>query len=134
MGKQIQNISYLELSRLIITAIEDEQFFRKDILIPKIKALMNGFQFNLNTQIYNEIEKPSESARRKIKLLEREAENLFWKTIVRNIDAENINKHYLDCDTYLTKLGFRKKLNSEQNVQASVATDDDSSTKADNQK
>jgi len=53
-----------DLSKLIIQAIEDECFFEKSKLIPKVRAIMKGFHYNQNLTRYNAIESPSDSARR----------------------------------------------------------------------
>ena len=110
--KQRKSTSYQELSNLVVTAIEEEQFFRKDVLVPKVKAILSGFQFNLNAVRYNKIESPSDAAKRLKKLQEREIENLFWKNVVRNIDDKNKKKHYKDCDEYLKSYGLEKSSNT----------------------
>jgi hypothetical protein len=48
------------LSSLIVEAIEAEPFLNKDILVPKIKAILNGFHLNMNLIRFEEIREPSE--------------------------------------------------------------------------
>ena len=59
-----QNPTLDQMSKEIIELINNEQFFRKDVLIPKVRALMAGFNVNLNTANYNRKESPSDKAKR----------------------------------------------------------------------
>jgi len=127
MGKQTYSTSYQELSRLIIEAIEDEQFFNKELLIPRVKAIMKGFSLNLNVEDYSKERKPSEVGKILFSNKKLKVEQQFWHNIVRELHPEKIQDYYKEFDE------IRRKMNSEQNAQASVATDDDSSTNADKQ-
>lgn len=94
MNKKKRSLKYIELSQLIITAIEQEQFFNKETLIPKIKALMNGFSLNINQTNYDRIKNPTDynKAVRKIEILEQEKQ--YWKDIVNKIDGKNMPAYY----------------------------------------
>ena len=105
-----RTVNFKELSRLIVTAIEDEQFFNKDILIPKVKAIISSFN-QLNTAAkYDAIEKPSDAQRRLRALEESEIVINFWKRIVKELVPFGGIKPYFDkLDEHLTSKGFPPK-------------------------
>lgn len=104
--KQHQDLTYEDLSKLIIEAVEQENFFTKDVLVPKVKAILRGFRVNLNSSKYKEIDSPSESQKR-IRALEKvDHEMKFWRELVRNLDKDNIDSHYSNCDKMCKEYGF----------------------------
>ena len=40
--------SFDEITELIVAAIRDEPFFTKDVLIPKVRGIIKGFNLKLN--------------------------------------------------------------------------------------
>lgn len=42
-----ENISLTELSELIVDTVGNEQFFNKEVLVPKVKAIISGFNKSL---------------------------------------------------------------------------------------
>ena len=100
--------SFDELSTLIISSIEQEQFFRKDILVPKVRALLSAFKINVAAAKYNKIETPTESARRLRELEMRNCECVFWKRKVMDM-VNDIQPYYELLDKYLEENGFHKK-------------------------
>jgi hypothetical protein len=99
-------IGFDDLSKLIIDAIQEEQFFNKETLIPKVKAILKGFRANVASANYNKIEKPSESARRLRTLEIRQMEINFWKSVVIKTDPENIEKYFSELDALYIENGF----------------------------
>jgi hypothetical protein len=86
MKKKVsESASFDELSELIVSAIRDEHFFTKEVLIPKVKAIIRGFRINLSTRKYNAIEKPTDTARRLRELEKLELEKTFWQRKVKKL-------------------------------------------------
>lgn len=100
--------SYKELSQLIVAAIEEEQFFNKEVLVPKIKAILSGFKMNLDAAKYNSIEKPSDAARRIRAINEYEVIVNFWKCRVREL-VPDITPYYHELNKRLVEKGFNPK-------------------------
>ena len=103
-----KNCSYKDLSELIITAIQEEQFFNKETLIPKVKAILTGFKMNINSTKYDGIETPSDAARRIRAIEEYEVVVNFWKCRMKELGA-NMSEQYLKLDDLLIERGFRPK-------------------------
>lgn len=103
--------SYQDLSKLIVSAIENEQFFQKDILLPKIKAILTAFRCNVSTANYNKIDNPTDAAKR-IRLLEqKDVENYYWRNKVESIiGKENMPLCYKERDEHLSSRGFYEKI------------------------
>lgn len=88
---KVKNTSFPELSKLIVEAIETEQFFNKEVLVPKVKAIITAFKLNIQNTKYNRIEEPSDAARRLRALEIREFEVHFWKgKVVELVGKENM--------------------------------------------
>lgn len=104
-----QNPTLDQMSKEIIELINNEQFFRKDVLIPKVRALMAGFNVNLNTANYNRKESPSDKAKRLRALEQKQHEIKFWLSIVRELSTEQeMKKYYLQQEAMLVTKGFKK--------------------------
>ena len=90
-----KEIGTKELSEIICKAIEDEPYFTKEVLIPKIKALITAFRLRLSVTTYGAIEKPTDKDkfRRANELMNREIN--FWKEQLRNtVGKENMQQFY----------------------------------------
>jgi hypothetical protein len=107
-----KNISYDNLSKLIISAIEDEQFFNKETLIPKVRAILSGFKANVNLSRYNKIESPTDAAKRLRSLEAKHMEATFWKDKVKALVGEKIEGYYYELDQLREQYGFTGRLNS----------------------
>lgn len=88
-----------DLSEIIVKAIQEEPYFTKEVLVPKIKALITAFRLRLSTSNYEKILNPTETA----KLIRaNELHNLekdFWKTELKEIvGQDNMQKYYLKLD------------------------------------
>ena len=85
-----------ELSEILVQAINDEPYFRKDVLIPKVRAIISGFRLRLATLNYNKLENPTETARL---IRANELHNLekdFWKQELKQIVGDENMKQYYD--------------------------------------
>lgn len=90
-----------ELSEILVKAINDEPFFSKDVLIPKVKAIISGFRLRLASANYNKIKNPTETARliraNELHNLEKE----FWRQELKQIVGdENMKQFYKKLDEY----------------------------------
>ena len=106
MNKQIGT---KELAEIICKAIEDEPYFTKEVLIPKIKMLITAFRLRLSATTYGSIEKPTDKDKlvRANELLNREIN--FWKEQLRNtVGKENMQPFYNK------QVKRREKYNKEQ--------------------
>lgn len=104
--------SFEELSKLIITAIESEQFFNKQTLIPKVKAILQGFKMDINASNYNKIDTPSETAK-KIRMLEELDKTVsFWRLELKNI-VKDMSPYYNKLDTLRESWGFSPIKNNQ---------------------
>ena len=83
-----------DLAEIIAKAIQDEPYFSKDIIIPKIKALIVGFRLRLSSVNYSK--ELSESKTSKLIRIN-EIHNLeiyFWKEHLKKIVGEEKIKDY----------------------------------------
>jgi hypothetical protein len=101
-----KNTSFDELSKLIIDAIEQEQFFNKEVLIPKVKAIIRGFKINLATINYNKIQTPAETGRTLRAMEKNEIERAFWQRAVKKYLPDKIEILYDECDENSRQHGF----------------------------
>lgn len=106
MKRKVKDLSFDELSKLIIAAIEDEQYFNKEVLIPKIRAIMKGFSLNLNVTRYNKIETPSDSAKRLRSIEINTFEKKFWQQKCKILLGEKIKAYYEELEEALYKEGL----------------------------
>lgn len=83
-----------EIIEIIFSAIEAEPFFSREVLMPKIKAIITAFRLDLSSQNYNKILTPSEHARviRALEISNNEKE--FWKSKIKNHVDDNILSEY----------------------------------------
>lgn len=85
-----------ELSEILVQAINDELYFRKDVLIPKVRAIINGFRLRLATVNYNKLKNPTETAKliraNELHNLEKE----FWRQELKQIVGDEKIKQYYD--------------------------------------
>lgn len=94
MAKQ-EFISIDELAEIVVTAIQEEPFFNKEVLIPKVRALIKGFRTQLKAAEYNKIKTPSQTAKL---IRSNELQNIekhFWKEELKKlVGDEEIKKYY----------------------------------------
>ena len=109
MKKQNKSTPFEELSQIIVTAINDEPFFTKDVLIPKIVAILKGFKASINATKYNKIESPSDAARRLRAIESTNLEMRFWKEKIKEIlgGEEYIKPLYDELKDLRIKNGFK---------------------------
>lgn len=91
-----EEISTKELAEILVKAINDEPFFRKDILIPKVRSIISAFRLRLAATNYNKLKNPTETS----KLIRaNELHNLemdFWKQELKQVVGEENMKLYYD--------------------------------------
>ncbi len=105
----IPNPSFDDFSKIVIDCINDEPFFRKEILIPKVRALMAGFNVNVNTANYNKKETKSNTVKRLRALEQKNHEIKFWLSIVKEFSTEEqMKKYYLQQEAMLVTKGFKE--------------------------
>jgi hypothetical protein len=88
-----------ELAEILVQAIREEPYFNKEILIPKVRAIVSGFRLRLSSVNYNAIKDPSETAKliRSIELHNLEKD--FWKQELKKVVGnENMNNYYSKLD------------------------------------
>jgi hypothetical protein len=100
------NTNYDELSLLILKAVEEETYFDKVKLVPKIRTVLKMYRINLATANYHKVENPSRSAARLRQLEREEVSKHFWKKKAEFLDPENLQKNCLELDALLEKYGF----------------------------
>lgn len=98
--------SFDKLSQIIVSAIEEEHFFSKEVILPKIKTIIKAFRIELSTANYNAIEKPNDTARRLRELQKLELEKTFWQRKVKNLVGEKIEGYYYELNRVYEENGF----------------------------
>jgi len=98
MAKQ-EYIPIDELAEIVVTAIQEEPFFNKEVLIPKVRALIKGFRTDLRSANYNKIKTPTETAKlirsNELQYLEKN----FWKEEMKKLVGDDgIKKYYQMLD------------------------------------
>ena len=101
MGK---NIKTEQMAEIIVDAIIEEPFFSKETLIPKIKALVNGFRLGLSTANYNKTDNPTEVGRLVRQNELHNWEKDFWKQELKTIVGVDNMQNFYD------KLDERRKI------------------------
>ena len=88
-----------QLIEIIVQAIRDEPYFSKEVLIPKIRAIITGFRLQLSTNNYNAIKTPSQ-VNKLIRSNElQNLEKVFWQTELKKaVGANNIQQYYDKLD------------------------------------
>ena len=83
-----------ELADILVTAINDEPYFTKDVLIPKVRAIITGFRLSLSTANYSKTydAKGTERLIRSNELHNLEKE--FWKQRLRALVGEEKMQGY----------------------------------------
>jgi hypothetical protein len=88
------------LSKILVKAIEDEPYFSKEILIPKIKSLITGFRLKMDSINYNSIEKPSKTAKLIRSYQLQVEEKKFYKgKLTEQVGRENMQNYYKELET-----------------------------------
>lgn len=95
---------YNELSELIVKAISEEHFFSKEVLIPKVRAIIKGFNLNLNKLNYNKIDSEPERIRRLLQIEIKTKELIFWKQKCLKHLPHLMDDFYKECDDECGKL------------------------------
>ena len=102
MAKQ-NIIATAELAEIIADAIREENYFTKDVLIPKIRTLIRMFRLDIAAKTYSNIENPTKTQRlirsNELHNLEKE----FWKQELKKILKED------NMTEYYTKLDIERK-------------------------
>jgi 2-keto-3-deoxy-galactonokinase len=92
----MKSISTKEFAELIVELIQEEPYFTKEVLVPKIKTLATAFRLRLSTTNYNAIRSPSQVA----KLIRghevMDSENSYWKEQLCNIVGKEKMEHYYE--------------------------------------
>ena len=91
MIKKNEPASFTEMSKLIVDAIQDEPFFNKETLIPKIKAIMSAFNLKLIQVKLDSVVTDTDKTRFLKELNKREFERRYWMNIVRKNMPDKIN-------------------------------------------
>jgi len=87
-----------DLAEIIAKAIEEEPYFKKEVLIPKITALIKAFRLSLKITNFQKEGTPSDFGRLLKSNEIRTIETQFWKGIVR----EKVTKE--EMEIYYNKL------------------------------
>jgi len=94
-----KEVSTKQLADILAESIIDEPYFSKEIVIPKIRALISGFRLKLSALNYNSIKDPSETAKL---IRSNELHNLekdFWKQELKKIVGdEKMEEYYSNLD------------------------------------
>lgn len=107
--KKSGNLSYEELSKLILEAIEEEQFFNKATLVPKIRAIMSAFRMNLCIVDYKNLKEPSDAAKQRRAMEDQTFQKTFWQRRFRATAGEEAFKAACaDLDVAMREAGFEK--------------------------
>lgn len=94
-----ENIATKDLSELIIDCILSEPHLQKDILKPKIRALINGFKLNLSATNYEKQLTPSKTADLIRKNELHNKEKYFWKDKLKFIvGTDQMEFYYKELD------------------------------------
>ena len=88
-----------QLTEILVQAIREEPYFSKDVLIPKVRAIISGFRLRLASTNYNAIKDPSETAKL---IRSNELHNLekdFWKQELKKaVGNEKMDEYYSKLD------------------------------------
>ena len=109
--KKQKEINTKDLCEIIVNAIQEDPYFTKEVLVPKIKTLISMFRLRLSSANYGKIlnDNKAENLIRKNELHNLEKE--FWKqqlkSIVRN---EDMQKYYDLLDTERAKWSNENEL------------------------
>jgi hypothetical protein len=92
MSKQT---STKDLSEIIVRAIEDEPYFTKDVLVPKIKAIISGFRLDIASINYAKAPKDGDLARLRRSVEMHNHEKVFWsENFKKLVGKENMQQYY----------------------------------------
>ncbi len=96
--KTSNQFSLDEISSQILNAISAEPFFNKETLHPRIRAILSAFIKVNNEPNPNKPLTDKDRLRYIKQINENKIDIAFWKRIVRNLDPENMETHYLTLD------------------------------------
>lgn len=102
------NPSFAELSELIVNAIIEEPFFKKEILVPKIKSVITAFNLKLNNIKLDSVTSETDKSRLLKEIYKQDFERKFWMQKIRDNFPEKINEYYQELDE-LTKKNKTQK-------------------------
>lgn len=103
-----ERLSVDELAVDFVDSLLAEKIFDRQKLIDKTRAYMKAFVGLKNIPNYNKKATPSQDAKRLKCIEEKQVETKFWKDIVMELDAENMQKHYHQLKARLVVMGFEK--------------------------
>ena len=89
-----KEVSTKQLAEIKAQSMLDEPYFNKEVVIPKIRALISGFRLKLSTNNYNAIKNPSQTAKliRSTELMN--LEKVFWQEEMKKIVGDEKIKDY----------------------------------------
>jgi hypothetical protein len=90
-----EEVSTKQLAEILTQVMIDEPYFNKEVMIPKIKAIITGFRLKLSVINYNAIKDPSQTAKliRSVEL--HNLEKVFWMEELKKIvGKENVQEYY----------------------------------------
>lgn len=104
-----RNYSIDQLTDQFVSAILAEQFLSKEKLKPIIQSWIKVFvDLKKVPKDYNNIPKKNVHAQRLRTIEQKDAQIKFWLTIVREIDPDNMSKHYKQQEAMLVAKGFKE--------------------------
>ncbi|MES2004317.1 MAG: hypothetical protein V4450_07335 [Bacteroidota bacterium] len=102
-----RNYTIDELADMMVDAVLSESILNKQTLVPKVRALIKTMVDLKNTpRNYDAKESKSTAARRLRTIEQKDAEIKFWLKIVRELDGDNIEKHFKQQKAMLVAKGF----------------------------
>lgn len=104
---KMRNYTIEELSEMIVEAILSEQFLNKQVLVPKVQALIKTMVDLKNVpKNYNSYTSISREAKRLRTIEQRGKETKFWMNIVKGLDGNNMETYYKQQEEMLIENGF----------------------------
>ena len=101
------NVSYDEFANMVLKSIEDEPYFTKEVLIPKIKALARSFSLMVSTNNYKNIDCPTKYQQRCRQIDKQEFEKKYWQNKFKDLQSEELFKQNCkELDESLIEAGF----------------------------
>jgi len=103
----MRNYTVEELAEMIVDSVLSEQFLNKQILVPKVQALIKTMVDLKNVpKNYNSYTSISKEAKRLRTIEQRGKEVKFWMNIVKELDANNMDDYYKRQEEMLIENGF----------------------------
>lgn len=101
------NVSYDEFANMVLKSIEDEPYFDKEVLLPKIKVLAKSFNLMVSSNNYRDIDSPTEYQKKSRQLDMESFAKKFWQRKFRESNEEELFKQNCkELDESLIEAGF----------------------------